>query len=159
MKPKVYIETSIPSFYHETRQNAEALVRKEWTRRWWNLERQKYQLFTSEAVYAEMSQTPEPKKQLCIELLDTLDVLPIESEIATIVDAYIFNKIMPSNGLGDALHLAIASYFQCDFLLTWNCKHLANANKFRHIERMNDVLNLFVPKLITPLELLGDNYE
>ncbi len=53
---------------------------------------------------------------------------------------------------------AIASYHKCDFLLTWNCKHLANANKFQHIKRINTRLGLFVPTLVTPLELLGDNH-
>ncbi len=44
-----------------------------------------------------------------------------------------------------------------DFLLTWNCEHLANANKFQHIRRINSMLGLFVPSLVTPLELLGEN--
>jgi len=66
---------------------------------------------------------------------------------------------MPNDPTGDALHLAIASYHQCDFLLTWNCKHLANANKFQHIKQINTRLGLSAPTLITPLELLGDNYD
>src|SRR5207244_12975766 len=53
---------------------------------------------------------------------------------------------------GDALHLALASYHKCDFLVTWNCRHLANANKFGHIRRVNALLGLFVPALVTPLE-------
>jgi predicted nucleic acid-binding protein len=69
-------------------------------------------------VYAEMAQTPESKRQMCIAFLDVLAVLPIEAEIASIVEAYITHKIMPNNGLGDALHLAIASYYECDF-----CSH------------------------------------
>ncbi len=50
----------------------------------------------------------------------------------------------------------MASYHKCDFLLTWNIKHLANANKFSHIRRVNTMLGLYVPMLITPLELLGE---
>ena len=65
------------------------------------------------------------------------------------------HKLMPEDPLGDALHLALASYHKCDFLLTWNCKHLANANKFDHIGRVNMLLGLYVPRLVTPLELLG----
>lgn len=53
------------------------------------------------------------------------------------------------------MHVALASYCKCDFLLTWNCRHLANANKFDHVRRINTLLNLFVPKFVTPLELLG----
>ena len=83
-------------------------------------------------------------------------MLDINEAIADIVTAYISHHVMPSDPAGDALHLAIASFHKCDFLLTWNCRHLANANKFAHIRRVNGMLGLFVPTLVTPLELLGD---
>jgi hypothetical protein len=89
----------------------------------------------------------------------TIPVMPMEPAILDIVEAYIANQVMPNDPVGDALHLALASYHKCDFLLTWNCKHLANANKFGHIRRVNNLLGLFVPTLVTPLELLGDEYE
>ncbi|MDP5338855.1 MAG: DNA-binding protein, partial [Nodularia sp. (in: cyanobacteria)] len=62
---------------------------------------------------------------------------------------------MPKDPVGDALHLALASHHKCNFLLTWNCRHLANANKFSHIKRVNVMLGLYVPMLVTPLELIG----
>jgi hypothetical protein len=61
---------------------------------------------------------------------------------------------MPDDPRGDALHLALASYNRCDFLLTWNCRHLANANKFEHIHRVNLQLGLFNPILTTPFDML-----
>ncbi len=61
---------------------------------------------------------------------------------------------MPRDPEGDALHLALASYHKCDFLLTWNCRHLANANKFDSIRLVNASLGLFTPDLVTPLELM-----
>ena len=70
---------------------------------------------------------------------------------------YIEHQGLPRNPVGDALHLALASYHKCEFLLTWNCEHLANANKFGHIRRINALLGLFIPALVTPLELLGDD--
>jgi hypothetical protein len=82
--------------------------------------------------------------------------LPIEEAITDIVQAYIQHQVMPADPVGDALHLALASYHKCDFLLTWNCRHLANANKFGHIRRVNTLLGLYVPALVTPLELLGE---
>ena len=85
--------------------------------------------------------------------------LAIESEIAEIVETYIRHKLMPNERGGDAVHLAIASYYKCDILLTWNCSHLANANKFNHVRRVNTLQGLFVPVLTTPLELLGEDYE
>ena len=67
---------------------------------------------------------------------------------------------MPSQAMGDAAHLALASFYKCDFLVTWNCQHLANANKFDHIRRINSLLGLFLPILVTPLELLeGETNE
>ena len=72
------------------------------------------------------------------------------------VQVYIKNQLMPNDPVGDALHLAIASYRKCDFLLTWNYRHLANANKFNHIRRINAMVGLYVPLLVTPLELIGD---
>ena len=57
------------------------------------------------------------------------------------------------------VHLTLASHHKCDFLVTWNCRHLANANKFGHIRRVNALLGLFVPALVTPLELFGGSDE
>ena len=90
-------------------------------------------------------------------LVQDLPVLPVEPPIAEIVRAYVQHKVMPADPGGDALHLALASYHKCDFLVTWNCRHLANANKFGHIRRVNAMLGLFVPTLATPLELPGDS--
>lgn len=56
----------------------------------------------------------------------------------------------------NVLHLAVASYYKCDFLLTWKCKHLANENKLGPIKTINSILGLFTPQLVTPLELLDD---
>jgi hypothetical protein len=135
--------------------SAAAVARCEWTREWWYKKRSLYDIFISEAVYKELLATPEPKKSMCLNFLEPIDFLEITSEVVEIVEIYVGHKLMPLNAAGDALHLAIASYYQCHFLLTWNCKHLANANKFGHIQRINSMLGLYVPLLITPLELLG----
>lgn len=82
-------------------------------------------------------------------------MLPIEPDVTVIVQTYLQHKVMPNEIGGDALHLALASYHKCDILLTWNCRHLANANKLNHIRRINSLLGLYVPLLTTPLELLG----
>jgi len=66
---------------------------------------------------------------------------------------------MPRDPAGDAAHLALASFYKCDYLLTWNCAHLANANKIGHIRRVNALLGLVVPQLVTPLEMIGDENE
>ena len=148
----VYIETSIPSFYYETREEPEMVARRHWTRHWWEKCASRYDLVTSEGVVAEL-QEGEYETQAAVELVADLSQLEVVDDIADIIDVYLANHLMPRERLGDALHLALASYHKCDFLLTWNCTHIANANKFEHIRIINTRLGLFVPALVTPMEL------
>ena len=158
-KPRVYVETTIPSFYHELRTTPDIIARREWTRLWWNGAAEQYDLVTSPAVLDELvGGTPEQSAER-LALVCDLPLLRVESAIIEIVQAYIRHRVMPADPAGDALHLALASYHKCDFLVTWNCQHLANANKFGHIRRVNTMLGLFVPALVTPLELLGGGDE
>jgi predicted nucleic acid-binding protein len=157
VKPRVYVETTIPSFYHEDRTAPAIVARREWTRQWWEGAADRYELVTSPAVLDELAGGPPEHSAKWLGLVRDLPLLPIEPAIAEIVRAYIRHKVMPIDPGGDALHLALASYHKCDFLATWNCRHLANANKFGHIRRVNALLGLFVPALVTPLELLGGN--
>jgi predicted nucleic acid-binding protein len=159
MKPRVYIETTIPSFYHEVRTAPDMLARRQWTREWWDEARGDYALVTSVAVVDELSRGDFPQREQALALINDLPLVPVEAAIAEIVKAYIQHKVMPHDPVGDALHLALAAYHKCDFLLTWNCRHLANANKFGHIRRVNVMLGLYSPLLVTPLELLGGRDE
>jgi predicted nucleic acid-binding protein len=158
-KPRVYVETTIPSFYYTTRSGAGAIARREWTRRWWAEALSRYDLVTSDAVLDELAGGLYPSQDEALGLVQGLQLLEITPAVAEIVDAYFRHRLMPADPTGDALHLALASYHKCDFLVTWNCQHLANANKFGHIRRINTLLGLFVPTLVTPLELLGESNE
>jgi predicted nucleic acid-binding protein len=154
----VYIETTIPSFYYEAREEPEMVARRNWTREWWN-ERglRDFDLVTSQAVIDELSRGQFPGRDDALRLVNDLELLPVVAEIEEIVAAYISHSVMPNDAIGDALHLALVSFYGCDYLLTWNCRHLANANKYRHIRRVNTMMDLISPGLVTPLELLqGD---
>ena len=152
----VYVETTIPSFYYDDRTQPEMVARREWTREWWKVARNRYEVVTSPAVVDELERGDFPSRERCLSFVANLPLLAIKPEVTDIVDAYISRNVMPGDPAGDALHLAIASFHRCDFLVTWNCRHLANANKFDHIRRVNDSLGLFAPSLVTPLELLGE---
>jgi predicted nucleic acid-binding protein len=154
----VYIETTIPSFYYEVREEPEMVARRNWTRQWWDgLGERYFDLVTSQPVLDELSRGRFPGKNDALELVGNLELLPIVEEIEEIVTVYISHSLMPKDAVGDALHLAMASFYGCDYLLTWNCKHLANANKYRHMRRINAMMDLIMPSLVTPLELIqGD---
>ncbi len=159
LKPRADVETSIPSFFYEQRTAPDVVARRDWTRMWWAEAPAKYELVISPAVIGELSLGIPERSAERLALIQDLPLLTIEDEIAEIVEIYIRQKVMPADPSGDALHLAIASFHKCDFLVTWNCRHIANANKFGHIRRVNTSLGLFIPALVTPLELLGVDHE
>ena len=155
MNSLIYVETSIPSFYFETRQGLQLQARREWTREWWEVARWRDALVISPVVIAELEETPDTgKRKEMLDLVDDLPRLLYADVIDVIVEVYLKNKVMPMAHGGDAHHLALASYHRCDILLTWNCKHLANANKTGHIRLINNTLNLHTPQIVTPLELI-----
>ncbi len=157
MTVRAYVETSIPSFYFEARPEPEMVARRTWTRQWWSQAAASTELVTSLAVSDELQRGNFPSRASCLELIASLPVVGVDTAVLEIVQAYVQHQVMPADPLGDALHLALASYHRCDFLVTWNCKHLANANKFGHIRRINALLGLYNPLLVTPLELLEVN--
>ena len=161
MRENIYLETTVPSFYFENRVEPEMVSRRNWTREWWEKYHFVYDIFISDAVIAELEEGNYPNKIEVLEFVKDLPVLEINHEIENIADVYMKNYVMPKEDVGDALHLAIAAFYKCDFLLTWNCRHLANAHKTRHIKRINEKLDLFTPLIVTPLELLPeeDEYE
>ena len=140
MKPTVYIETTIPSFYHSMRSSPEMATVRQWTRDWWDSESFHYSLVTSRAVLQELEKGDHSHKSEKLAMLRDLPLLPITAPVSEIVEVHILRKIMPKNATGDALHLALASFYNCDYLLipslinNWTskevtCKGGACANK------------------------------
>lgn len=155
MRQRVYIETSIPSFYHTLRTDPESVARMHWTRRWWSTHADSSDLLSSAAVVAELERGTSEKVQARLALLSDVELLEISNEVREMVRIYIRRLVMPNDPTGDALHLALASFYHVDVLLTWNCQHLANPNKMQHIRLVNYELGLPMPVLTTPLNYLG----
>jgi hypothetical protein len=154
MNRLIYVETSIPSFYFESRTEAKIQARRIWTQEWWTMAKWQDELVSSLWVIRELEETPEPKRSECLNLMQDLRLLQSAPEIDAMVEHYIAHKIMPADADGDARHLAVATFWKCDILASWNCKHIANANKADHIRRVNDGLGFETPLLITPYALL-----
>jgi predicted nucleic acid-binding protein len=154
MKEKVYLDSTIPSYYFDKRDSLSTFV--EITRNWWSEMAKNYDLFISDAVLQELNRGNYPRKKEIIEFISTISLLRPSNDIEQIVDFYIANYVMPKSLVGDALHLAYASFYDVQYLLTWNCNHLANANKRKHIQIINGRLGLSTPQIITPLELFNE---
>jgi hypothetical protein len=154
IRQRVSTETTIPSFYYEVRTEPEMIARRNWARAWWDSRRQGYQLVTSVAVVDDLQAGTFPNQDQALDVLIDISLVPVEPAIVEVVETYIQRMVKPRDPTGDALYLALGSYHKCDFLLKWNVQHLANANKFAPIRRINALLGLFTPALVTPLELL-----
>jgi hypothetical protein len=130
----IYIETTIPSFYTEQRSGVDVEARRQWTREWWSKPKSDARLVTSAVVVDELEKIPAPARRAqSLALIRSLEQLDYTGEIAEVAEIDIRHKLMPAEAMGDADHLALASVYNCDMLVTWNCRHLANANKLGHI--------------------------
>jgi predicted nucleic acid-binding protein len=154
MKEKVYLDSTVPSYYFDEREALKAFT--EVTRKWWLEMSDYYDLYISDAVIQELNNGSYPRKDEIIRLISTIPLLPLAPDLEQVVEFYISNYVMPRSLVGDALHLAYASYFDIQYLLTWNCNHLANANKRKHIRVINARLGLSTPEIVTPLELFKE---
>jgi hypothetical protein len=152
----VYIETTIPSYYYSARKSAQAIAWRAATRRWWAESRPLHRCVTSEFVFSELRRTPGPDATAAMALLDGVPVLEHTRRTREVAQHYIDQMLMPRGATGDAAHLALASVHGIDFVLTWNCEHLANANKTPHLRTLNARLKLPVPTLTTPYELMPE---
>jgi hypothetical protein len=154
--PSVYIETTIPSYYYSVRSSVQALAWRAQTRLWWDAHRRRYQLFTSLAVLSELQDGQSERVAPRIDLLAGLEHLAITASVEATAEYYLQQKLMPRSAKVDALHVALASCHRIDFLLTWNCQHIANANKTRHLEVLNKRMGLPIPVLATPYNLVQE---
>ncbi|MBN1684400.1 MAG: type II toxin-antitoxin system VapC family toxin [Gammaproteobacteria bacterium] len=154
MKKAVYLDSTVPSYLFDERESIK--LHCDITRKWWEEESRNFDIFVSLETIVELNKGNYPKKNEILEFVNKLEKLEPNPEIRDIIKVYIQNTLMPKDEMGDALHLAYASFYKIDFLLTWNCNHLANANKKQHVRILNSRMNLFVPEIITPLELFTE---
>jgi hypothetical protein len=151
VRDRVYIETSIPSFYYNNRTDPANVARATWTRRWWDDLRFQFDLYSSVVVLEELQEGNHPFKEEKIKLIEDLPILTRDERIRWTAEVYIRRFAMPADPIADAYHLAFASCYNCNVLLTWNCAHLANLNKVQHIRDINATLGLASPGLTTPM--------
>ena len=150
MPASVFIETSVPSAYVSTRQDASSGHRREATRLWWNEQLSLYLAHASDGVMVELGRSEWPGKNEALALVESLPRLVADEETVAVARRYVEEHLVPEDLGGDALHLATACVNEMDFLLTWNIRHLANPNKQEHLTVINRRLGLLTPLIVTP---------
>jgi hypothetical protein len=123
----VYTETSVVSFLRENLSaSPESVERQLPTRRWWNIYRHRYELVTSQYVVDEARIGQADRAQERLGYLAGVPLVPLSDEVDALADQIMSWAILPKYALVDALHIASAAVSRVDYLLTWNCSHIAN---------------------------------
>ena len=146
VKQSIYLETSIIGAYLD---NGDPF-RRDLTIRWWEHELFEYQPFVSLLVQRELERTTEPYRRAALNLIKEIQPLELTEEAAILADGYIARGIFQRKFLGDALHVALASFYKIDYLVTWNFGYLANVRKQARIRVFNTSAGFFVPMIVTP---------
>jgi len=154
---KVYIETTIPS-YLASRPSRDLLVaaHQQLTRDWWEFRRPSFDLYISEPVLQEAAAGDQILAKRRLELLADIPVLPLTGGILRMAESLVTEGPIPRKAAGDALHIAVATEYGCDYLLTWNCRHIANAEIQRAARVVVSKQGFELPIICTPEELMGE---
>lgn len=154
MKPKVYIETSIPSYLTSWR-NRDIVVagNQETTKDWW-IRRNDFDLFISIFVLEEASAGDPEAAKLRMQALDGIPEIEITEQVEMIAERLLSCASLPSKAKIDALHIAAATIGGMDYLLTWNCAHIANPTLRTKIQSVIFSFGYEPPVICTPQELL-----
>lgn len=154
MKPKVYVETSIPSYLTAWRSRDIVIAgNQETTKEWWD-RRDDFELFISEFVLVEVASGAPEAAERRLTVLNGIPEIEITAEVELIAQRLLSQASLPSRARVDALHIAIATLGGMDYLLTWNCAHIANPAFRGRIETVIRSFGYEPPIICTPLELL-----
>lgn len=155
MKPKVYLETTIVSYLTAwLSRDLIMAANQQTTREWWTNRKEAFDLFVSQAVIEEASAGDSEAAKRRMELLTSLPRLDITDETKELARALALGIPLPHRAQADALHIAVASVHGMDYLLTWNCAHIANATLRPRIEVICRSAGCEPPVICTPQELL-----
>jgi len=156
----VYIETSITSYLTaRPSRDLRAAAWQQTTIQWWEQEKPKYELFTSELVLAEARAGDADAAQRRLAALDDLPLLAVTDDAKALAGQLMADGGIPAHAEADALHIAVASVQGMDYLLTWNCRHIDNAATKPVIRSTCAVAGYTCPEICTPLELLSEEVE
>ena len=157
MPPKVYLETSIIS-YLAARPSRDVVVagHQQTTRDWWETQRQRFTVVASQLVVQEASAGNANAAQQRLALLTTVELLTTNEAAIALAQTLVNQGAIPAKAAADALHIALSVTNGVEYLLTWNCRHIANASMRNQIERLCRTQGYEPTIICTPDELWED---
>lgn len=156
----VYIETSIVSYLRQRPSTQLVMAARQLlTSKWWETERSNYELVVSQYVLDEAKGGDPILAAERMHALAGIPLLPNAPQITQIANEIMIRAILPPKAQVDALHIATVAHHRIQYLLTWNCKHIANAKILPRIHQVLTDAGVPIPVICTPEELLGNDSE
>ncbi len=158
-KPTVYVETTVVS-YLTARPARDVIVlgHQESTRLWWD-QRSRYHLYISPFVLQEAGRGDVEAAAARLEALADIELLDVSAQVEALADDLFGALAIPDQARLDAFHLALGVYYEVDYVLTWNCAHLANATCARQLTDFVRGSDLWLPIICTPDEMIDPAAE
>jgi len=155
MKPSVYLETTILS-YLVARPSRDLIVagHQQLTQEWWEKRRSHFTCYVSQAVLDEAGRGDPREVRKRQAIMNTLSLLEVDDEVSDLAEEFLRQRILPTKAAQDAVHIAVAAVNGLDFLLTWNCAHIANARIEGQISALCRKMGLQPPVICTPEQLM-----
>jgi hypothetical protein len=156
MMESVYIETTIIS-YLVSRPSRDLLVaaHQQITHEWWDRRRQLFECYISQVVLEEVRAGDDDAAQRRMETIGGFAVLEATPEAEALTTAIVRSRAIPKRAVRDAAHIGVAAVSNMDYLLTWNCRHLANGQIIRVVSGICAAHGYRMPVICTPEELMG----
>jgi len=160
MKPTIYIESSVISYLTARLSNNLIIAaHQQMTQEWWENSLQYFDAYISPVVVDEISRGDEEAAKLRLDRIKNFPVLKITPDIEKLAENYFSSLQIPEKAKADTYHLAISCLYEMDFLVTWNCSHLANGFIIKQLEKINSNLGVKNPLICTPEELMEVFYD
>lgn len=156
MKPKLYLESTVPS-YHVARPSRDIIKEGQQivTRDWWDQRRSAFDIYISETVVDEVSAGEPEMARKRVSLIRLFPILATTEAVIRLADALIHSGPLPAKAARDAAHIACSAVHGMDFLMTWNCAHIANAHMYPRMRQVCEAHGFGCPVICTPSELLA----
>ena len=155
MRLETYLDSNVVSYLTgRPSRDIVNLAHQQVTREWWERHRHGFELYVSELVLFEIGRGNRQAAEARLALVESLSVLRVTSQARTLAEQIFRATTLPAKAASDALHMALAAVNGMDFLLTWNCTHLANGVILKLVNRVCRDSGFEPPIVCTPEELL-----
>lgn len=157
MSESVYIDTSILGYLTaRPTKNLILAANIEITRDWWESRSHEFTLYISQIVLDEVAQGDAEIAAKRLEIIQNLPLLDLNQDVKNLAAQFLLKSNLPPKASDDATHIAAATVHRLNYLLTWNCKHIANAQIQKKLSQISGDLGYELPTICTPYELLGE---